>query len=113
MTDIISTIITGLIGLVAGNLMSLITFPQTKSMKKIENEAKQSEEWKKLYIDQKNEALEKDKKIDQLYAEITKYRDENAELHLENEKLKIENSKLVIVKCLKPGCVDRDPPSIF
>lgn len=113
MSEILQTIITALVGVLAGNIMALLTLPQTRSLKKIENEAKQSEEWKKLYIDQKNEAIERDRKIDELYQQISMHRDENAKLHVENEQIKIENERLKIIKCLKPGCQHRDPPSLF
>ena len=45
------TIITALATCIAGNLAMFFFFPQERKAKNLENEAKQSEEWKKLYSD--------------------------------------------------------------
>ena len=59
----IGTIITGIVGCVCGNIAVFLFLPQIKKAKNIENEAKQSEEWKKLYIEAHQEITEKDRKI--------------------------------------------------
>lgn len=111
-------IITGIVGMVCGNIMMFLLLPQKRKSEdlkndaqNIENEAKQSEEWRKLYDEAHTENIEKDKKIDALYMEITRHRDEKAGLHIKITELSVENTRLKILKCEKPSCIDRHPPT--
>lgn len=119
-----SEILTGLIGLVSGNLSALIFLPQMRKSKTIENEAKQSDEWKKLYMEEKQRREEDlkaweierssyEQKIDKLYQTISQHRDEKAEITKGNAKLEVENTRLCILKCEIPACGNRTPPTGF
>ena len=115
---IVETIVTGVIGIVAGSVGTFVFFPQEKKAKDIENESKQSEEWKKLYeethseLQQKDAIIEKkDEKIDALYVEITKHRDEKAQQSIVIAELQVENTKLKLLKCDRPSCQNRQPPT--
>lgn len=46
---------------------SFLFYGQRKESLKIENESKQSEEWRKLYLESQNDSRKKDEKIDELY----------------------------------------------
>jgi gas vesicle protein len=107
------TITAGIIGCIAGNLTALLFFPQMRKTKNIENEAKQSEEWKKLFDGAKNEIKEKDDKIDSLYVKIESYRDEELNLQKQLGETVVENVKLKIMKCEVPSCLKRTPPTGF
>lgn len=107
------TIIVGIIGVIGGNVSAFIFFPQMRKTKNIENEAKQSEEWRKLYEEAKSEINEKDEKIDSLYLKIEGHRDAKVELHKENKTLVVENTRLQILKCEVPLCPKRTPPTGF
>ena len=54
---------------------------------------------------------ELNQKIDSLYEAITTYRDENTKIRIENTELKVENTKLELLKCNKPSCPHRQPPT--
>lgn len=107
----IETIIAGIIGCISGNIMMFLLLPQERKAKNIENESKQSAEWKKLYDETREELKEKELKIDSLYAEITKHRDEKAALNNKNAELGVENTKLKFLKCDVPRCLNRKPPT--
>lgn len=107
----IETVVTAIVGCIAGNIMMFLFLPQEKKAKNLENEAKQSEEWKKLYEEAHAESRAKDEKIDSLYAEITKHRDEKAEKSVRIAELEVENAKLRILKCEVPSCPNRKPPT--
>lgn len=115
-------IIAAIIGLIGGNLSALLFFPQMRRSKSLENEAKQSEEWKKLYIEEKErreadqkaweaERIEYDQKVDNLYQRISVHRDEKAEMTKTNTKLEVENTRLCLLKCEVPACPNRKPPT--
>ncbi|MDR1090102.1 MAG: hypothetical protein LBL79_03425 [Prevotella sp.] len=72
-------LIAGVIGVISGNFTAFIFFPQMRKTKNIENEAKQSEEWQKLYKEAKSEIQEKDSKIGSLYLKIGEHRDAEVE----------------------------------
>ena len=106
-------IISAIIGIVGGSVSTFMFFPQIRKNKNIENEAKQSEEWRKLYEEAKSEIKEKDLKIDSLYLKIEEHRDAKVELHKENKTLVVENTRLQILKCEVPLCPKRTPPTGF
>lgn len=107
----LGNIATMIITYIGGSLTTFMFFPQMRKTKNIENESKQSEEWRKLYEETKMEAREKDSKIDSLYAEITKHRDAKATLADKVSQLQVENTSLKYLKCGKPGCQNRTPPT--
>lgn len=109
----IGAIITGIVGCVCGNIAVFLFLPQIKKAKNIENEAKQSEEWKKLYIEAHQEITEKDRKIGDLYVQVSKHRDECIKMGLEKAKIEVELTKLQLLKCNKPNCGNRQPPTGF
>ena len=114
----IEHIVTAIVGMICGNVTALLLFPQKRKSEtlkneaqNIENEAKQSDEWCKLYQEELGENKELNKKIDSLYAEIAKHRDENARLHIEMTEVKVENTRLKVLKCEIPACGKRQPPT--
>lgn len=85
---------------------------------RLENESFEGEEWKKLYEEQKTRADEWEKKADDkiskmetLYVEITKQRDEKSKMQNTILALSIKAEKLDAVKCLHYECCNRKPPS--
>lgn len=117
-----STFILSLAGTLVGGggLTALVLIPQTRKSKILDNEAKQSEEWKKLYEEERQSFLtlrkekdaeikERDAKIDSLYGEISRHRDEKAVLAKKNAELEVCNIKLTFLKCVVPSCMKRDP----
>lgn len=111
-------IVTGVVGIISGNIMMFLLFPQKRKSENlkneaqdIENEVKQSEEWRKLYNKSQEENKELNIKIDSLYGTIATHRDENTQLRIENTKLMVENTKLELLKCNKPSCPHRQPPT--
>lgn len=93
----------------------VLFFPQERKSKILSNEARQSEEWKKLY-DEERAAREEERnrlesKIDKLYDQISHQRDCKAELSKENATLQVENTRLCLFKCEIPKCPNRQPPT--
>lgn len=107
----IETIIAGIIGCITGNITMFLLLPQERKAKNIENDAKQSAEWQKLYEESREESKELNLKIDSLYTLITKHRDEKAELSKQKAELEVELTKLRFLKCDVPNCVNRKPPT--
>lgn len=108
----VSTIVAAIVGLLSAfGGGSIIYARQTRRLKEIENEAKQSDEWRKLYEEMKKEAVERDRKIDDLYGEISKHRDEKVEMRKELARLEVQVAKLGYTKCEVLYCPDRVPPT--
>lgn len=118
----IEIIVSSVVSLVLGIGSTLIFYPQTRKEKNLQNEAKQAEEWKKLYDEEHETRREEradwhtereklDLKIDDLYAQINKHRDEKAEITKRNTQLEVANTKLMLLKCEMPGCPKRTPPT--
>ncbi len=118
----IEIIVTAAISLITGAGGMLLFFPQVRKSKIIENEAKQSEEWKKLYDEERKMAAEERKewesernrlndKIDELFIQITKHRDEKAEIAKTNTALEVKNTRLCMLKCEVVNCPNRKPPT--
>lgn len=108
----VSTIVAAIVGLLSAfGGGSIIYARQTRRLKEIENEAKQSDEWRKLYEEMKKEAAERDRKIDDLYNEISKHRDEKGVMRKEIAKLEVQVAQLRYTKCEKLYCADRVPPT--
>lgn len=93
-------LITGLIGAVAGGGgVGLFFWRQNRAAKVIQNESALSNEWQKLYQEQKIKREQNDKEIEELRQEV-------AELRSELEMLKAER-KLI---CTDVICADRQYP---
>lgn len=118
----IEIIVTAAVSLITGAGGMLLFFPQVRRSKIIENEAKQSEEWKKLYDEERRMASEERKewegerkrlndKIDDLFIQITKHRDEKAEITKGNTALEVEITRLRMLKCEVINCPNRKPPT--
>lgn len=101
--DILSffSTIEGFITLLVTNVVTwagtFLFFKQRKEGMEIENESKQSAEWRKLYLDQKQDSKEKDSKIDRLTERLNEY------------GLKVVRIEALLdsVGCMRRGCPDR------
>ena len=118
----IEAIITGVVSLITGAGGMFIFYPQMRKSKILENEAKQSEEWKKLYEEERtmreedrktweSERTRLETKIDSLYEQIKQHRDEKAVLTKTNTSLEVDNTRLCLLKCEQPNCDKRKPPT--
>lgn len=114
----LENIIATLVGMVCGNIMMFLLLPQRRKSEDLkneaqdlENEATQSEEWQKLYNEEREQISKLNSKIDSLYEELTKVRNENSLLHEQLTEAKIENTKLKLLKCERPACPQRQPPT--
>lgn len=107
MTVIVSAL-SALLGALGGS--GLLYFRQNRKLKEIEVEAKQSEEWKKLYETSDTDSREKDHKIDALYSE----RQGLLERLIEKERViaskDIEMERLSFARCDVNECRKRKPP---
>lgn len=92
-----------------GTLTTLLFYPQTRKQKRIENETKQSEEWKKLYMESQEQCSAKQAKIERMYADFGLKAAADLEAQKEHAKISVENAGLRILKCEVPGCPKRDP----
>lgn len=106
MIEIVTAIASGIL---AGGLTPFLFFRQDRNSKEIDNEAKQSEEWKKLYEETKEELNERDAKIDELYQQIHNQRDTEAEMAKHITEIEVENTKCKLLMCEVPSCPKRQP----
>lgn len=128
------TLILGLAGggSVVGLVVGFATIPQAvkkaaAEARKEEAEAKTAEinnmkavadGWKELAEERQEANKEKDARIAELtgqvdarYIDIGEWRDKYNHSQEDNAKLRVENTKLMMTKCMKPGCPDREPPT--
>ena len=128
------TLILGLAGggSVVGLVVGFATIPQavkkaSAEARKEEAEAKTAElnnmkavadGWKELADERQEANKEKDARIAELtgivdarYMDIGEWRDKYNHSQEENAQLRVENTKLMMTKCMKPGCLDREPPT--
>ncbi len=122
MDQVWTFIIGPIVGALAGSLSTFAFFPQVRKSKILENEATQSEEWKKLY-DEERSMREADlkawseershllEKIDSLYDQIKQHRDEKAEMAKRIAELEVTNTRLTMLKCEVVNCPNRKPPT--
>ena len=115
-----------------GLIVGVITIPSAKKKaaaeaRKEEAEAKRIEienmksvadGWKELAEERQEAEKEKNARIAELtgqvnarYVEIGEWRDKYNHSQEENAQLRVENTKLMMTKCVKPGCLDREPPT--
>lgn len=107
-TTVITTILAALIP--TGGVTALYTVRERKTELTLDNMAKINEQWAsfserdELRRKELKEDLErKDRKIDELYSEISKLR--NA---LDEERTELARASMM--RCVRIRCVDRDPP---
>ncbi len=81
------------------------------SSEEAESISKYAVEWKELYEKKEQRVNVLDDKVDELYAEIGKYRSMVLQLKEDNAALEIENKKLSYHRCDIKGCTNRRPPS--
>lgn len=105
---ILISALASLIGALGGG--GVMYYRQTKQLKEAEVEAKQSDEWRKLFEQTDADSREKDKKIDGLYEQ----RQELYNTLLEKDRLiaskDIEIQRLNFSRCYVNGCRRRQPP---
>ena len=115
-----------------GLIIGIVTIPSAKKKaaaeaRKEEAEAKTAElnnmkavadGWKELADERQEANKEKDARIAELtgivdarYVDIGEWRDKYNHSQEENAQLRVENTKLMMTKCMKPGCLDREPPT--
>lgn len=101
----VETVITGIVTLLTGGgLASIAFFRERKKAEQLKNDALASEQWQKLFERSDQDNRDKDKKIDKLYEDLGRFRDENNNLTTENAVLKLK-------KCEVIGCINRQPPT--
>ena len=89
-----------------GGLAGALFYRERKRAEHLKNETTASEQWRLLFERSDKDNREKDVKIDTLYDEIAKWRDEN-------NKLITENTILSMQKCVVNGCANRKPPRAY
>ena len=109
--EIISALTTVLGILLGGG--GVLFWKQDKRAKEIENEAKQSDEWRKLYERSEQDSRDKSDKIDRLYDEKKELRERFETLMAECAELKIQNKELEYQKCQRFECLKRCPPRFY
>lgn len=109
--EIISALTT-LLGILLGG-GGVLFWKQDKRAKEIENEAHQSDEWRKLYERSEQDSRDKSDKIDRLYDEKKELRERFESLMAECAELKIQNKELEYQKCQRFECLKRCPPRFY
>jgi uncharacterized protein HemX len=109
--EIISALTT-LLGILLGG-GGVLFWKQDKRAKEIENEAHQSDEWRKLYERSEQDSRDKSDKIDRLYDEKKELRERFETLMAECAELKIQNKELEYQKCQRFECLKRCPPRFY
>jgi len=109
--EIISALTT-LLGILLGG-GGVLYWKQDKRAKEIENEAHQSDEWRKLYERSEQDSRDKSGKIDRLYDEKKELRERFETLMAECAELKILNKELEYQKCERFECLKRCPPRFY
>ena len=109
--EIISALTTMLGILLGGG--GVLFWKQDKRAKEIENEAHQSDEWRKLYERSEQDSRDKSDKIDRLYDEKKELRERFETLMAECAELKIQNKELEYQKCERFECLKRCPPRFY
>ena len=107
--SIVASSVSAVVGALGGGSLFLVR--QNKTAKKIENEAAQSAEWRKLYDEVKQELHERDEKIDRIYDEKKELRNEMHSLSTRITELEVELTKSQIYRCEVAGCPKRQPPT--
>lgn len=88
----------------------IIYYRQTRRMKEADVDAKQSEEWKKLYEKLDADSRAKDQKIDTLLAERQQMHNQLVERDRTIAIKEIQIERLKFARCDTTGCRRRRPP---
>lgn len=108
--DYVTLLINAVISLLTIGGGSILFVRQSRRMKEVEVEAKQSDEWRKLFDQSDTDSRDKDRKIDTLYEERQQL------YHKIIEKDKIIAGKDIMIERLKfdrceiADCLKRHPP---
>lgn len=79
---------------------SFLFYRQRKDSMEIENESKQSVEWRKLYLDSQEDSRKKDEKIDDLRKDMNKMN-----MHIISLERRVQLNS--IFRCDRTSCADR------
>ena len=99
----ISEFITAIITDIVTFAGSFLFYKQEKKSRDIDNESRQSDEWRKLYLESQEDSRKKDQKIDDLYREIAEMR-----RHMNALERKVNLNS--IYRCEHLKCANRIPP---
>lgn len=111
MVDIILNSIITIAGLITGG--GILFYRQNKISKKIENESRQSEEWRKLYDNSRKEEQMKENEINMLTDKITGLYNELTDTRSRVSKLELAADLNKIYICKTKNCEKRDPQNGF
>lgn len=109
--DTLTTLITAvcsLLGALGGG--SLLYLRQTRKMKEVEVESRQSEEWKRLYETSEAERKELGAKLDKLYDERKELLGQVLDRDRQLARKDIELTSLGFARCYVNHCRRRKPP---
>lgn len=96
-----NVILTGILG--SGCIGSIFFFRENRKAKQIENEKNAADVWQELFERSEARCANLSERLDALYKENAKFRDENNALTTRNAVLELQ-------KCLRNGCASREPP---
>ena len=99
--DILSTAITAILSAGVTAAGTFLYYKQERDKRDIENESLQSEEWKKLYLESKEDSAKKDKKIDECLGEVNELRKQLIQLE---RKVQLSH----IYACTNLQCPNRE-----
>lgn len=99
--NVIIALITAVLS--GGGVATILMLKENKQSKRVDNDLKFSEGLQARNKHLEEQLDKKDEKIEALYAE-------KDELRNECDRLSTENAVLKVYKCVKVGCVDREPP---
>lgn len=100
-TTIIVAAVSALIS--GGGIAGIVFFRENKRAKQLQNEATASSQWRELYEKSEAKVESQSVKIDALYKENNRLRDEN-------NSLTTQAAVMTMYKCEKLVCADRMPP---
>ncbi len=100
-TTILVSLLSGLLS--GGGLAGLFFFKENKRDRQLKNESTASAQWKDLYEKSEAKVEAQSTKIDILYKEKERQRDQI-------DSLKTQKAVLVVYKCEMLGCAQRKPP---
>ncbi len=97
-----------IVGALSGG--GIIYYRQNRRMKEVEVDAKQSDEWKRLYEKSDEDSREKDRKLDALYTERQQMYNQLIERDRTIARKDITIERLRFTRCDVNGCRRRRPP---
>lgn len=85
-------LVTAILGAIAGGGgVGLFFWKQNRAAKVIQNESALSEEWKRLYEEQRDKRLENEAKIEELTQRVYELEAKVSQLEIENNEIKERN----------------------